>query len=80
VRIKQLTQASGIVVVPSSTEAVTAFADGLQGSILPRTIVRAANAFLFGNNRFGCGCGYWWRWGCGSWRGDYGGCESKPLK
>ena len=73
---KQLTQASGIVVVLSSTEAVPAFADGLQGSILPRTIVNATQAFLLGYSWFGCGCGYWWRWGCSSWSGG----KSKPLK
>jgi len=37
-------QASDIVVVPSATEAVSAFAESLQGSILPRTIVRATGA------------------------------------
>ena len=71
---KQLTQASGIVVVFSSTEAVSAFTDSLQGSILPRTIVRATQAFLLGNNWFGCGCGYWWRWGCSRCGSDHGGC------
>ena len=42
---KQLTQASGVVVVLSCTEAVPAFADGLQGSISPRTVVGATQAF-----------------------------------
>ena len=51
---QQLTQASGIVVVLSGTEAVPAFADGLQGSIFPRTIVRATEAFLLGDSWFGC--------------------------
>ena len=78
-RIGQLTQASGVVVVRSGTEAVPAFADGLQGAILPRTIVMATQAFLLGYSWFGCGCGYWWRRGCGSCGSDYGGCESKPL-
>ena len=77
--IKQLTQASVIVVVLSRTEAVSTFADSLQGSILPRTIVRGTQAFLLGNSWFGCGCGYWFRWGCSSWGSDYGGYGSKPL-
>ena len=77
--LKQLTQASGIVVILSRTKAVPAFADGLQGSILPRAIVRATQAFLLGKSWFGCGCGYWWRRGRCSCGSDYGGCESNPL-
>ena len=42
---KQLTQASFKVVVWSGTEAVPAFADGLQGSKLPRTVITATQAF-----------------------------------
>ena len=77
--IKQLTQASVIVVVLSSAEAVPSFADGLHSSRLSRTIIRATQAFLLGDSRFGCGCWYWWRRGCRSCGSDYGGCESKPL-
>ena len=76
---KQLTQASGVVVVLSGTEAVPAFADGLQGSISPRTVVGATQTFLLGDSWFGCGCGYWWRWGRGCCGSHFGCCESKPL-
>ena len=77
--INQLTQTSSIVVVLSGTEAVSGFADSLQGFIFPRTIVRATKAFLLGNSWFGSDCGYWWRRGCSSLGGDYGAGQSKSL-
>lgn len=77
--INQLTQTSSIVVVLSGTEAVSGFADSLQGFIFPRTIVRATQAFLLGNNWFGRGCRYCWRRGCSGWGSDYGGGDSESL-